>query len=264
MYAIILFLDARHNKSNNWEDVIMGFFSRLGSLIRGFFGLFVGNIEEKNPDVLFADIKNQIDKARKEAEQQIIEIQTNAELIKIELKNAEKNLNAVKARVEAAQKKGERELLVELLMQEEEYQTTYDTHRATYDNAMAEVARIREDYKIFESEMTAKLNEIKTLKSQAKMATLKENINSVNARYTSKNNRVGSVNDSLDRAREIVNKKTAKANAIESLNDENMEMKLKRLDMNSARDRARARAEAMLNGEQGFEVKEKIENKASN
>jgi phage shock protein A len=242
----------------------MGFFSRLGSLIRGFFGLFIGDIEERNPEVLFEDIKNQIDRARKEAEQQIIEIQTNAELIKIEMKNAEKNLNAVKARVEAAQKQGDKELLIELLVQEEEYQTNYDAHKATYDTAMAEVARIREDYKVFESEMNAKLNEIKTLKSQAKMATLRENINSVNAKYTSRNNRIGSLNETMDRAREVVNKKTAKANAVESLNNENIEMKLKKLDMNSARDRARARAEAMLSGEQGFEVKEKIENKASN
>lgn len=245
------------------EDISMGFFSRLGALIRGFFGLFVGGLEEKNPEALFEDIKNQIEKARKEAEQQIIEIQTNAEMIKIEMRNAEKNLAAIKARVEAAQKQGDKELLIELLMQEEEYQSTYDTHKATYDSAMAEVARIREDYKIFESEMNAKLNELKTLKSQAKMAQLRESINSVNAKYTAKSSRLGKVNESMDRARELVNRKTARANAIESLNDTNIEMKLKRLDMNSARERARARAEAMLSSEQGFEVKEKIENKAN-
>jgi len=242
----------------------MGLFRRLGALIRGFFGLFVGGLEERNPDVLFEDIKNQIEKARKEAEQQIIEIQTNAELIKIEMKNAERNLATVRARIEAAQKQGDKDALIELLMQEEEFQNTYETHKATYDNAMAEVAKIREDYKVFESEMTAKLNEIRTLKSQAKMATLRENINSINAKYTSKSSRVGSLNESLERARDIVNRKTARANAIESLNDDNMDMKLKRLDMNSARERARARAEAMLRGEQGFEVKEKIENKTIN
>lgn len=241
----------------------MGLFSRLGALIRGFFGLFVGGVEERNPELLFEDIKQQIDRARKEAEQQILDIQTNAEMIKIEMRNAEKNLAAVKARVEAAQKQGDKDILVELLMQEEEYQATFDTHKATYDTAMAEVAKIREDYKIFESEMTAKLNELKTLKSQAKMAQLRENINSVNATYTSKNNTVGSVNESMDRARELVNKKTARANAVESLGDTNMDMKLKRLDMNSARDRAKARAEAMLASEQGFEVKEKTENKVS-
>lgn len=243
----------------------MGLFSRLGQMFRGFFGLFVGNLEERNPDALFEDIKNQIDKARRQAEQQIIEIQTSAEMIKIEMKTAEKNLNAIKARVESAQRVGDKELLVELLVQEEEYQTVYETHKATYENAMTQVQKIREDYKIFESEMNAKLNELKTLKSQAKMANLRENINSVNAQYTSKNNRVGSVNDSLDRARDIVNKKTARANAVESLNQDNIDMKLKKLDMNSARDRAKARAEALLGGDNGgFEVKEKTDNKMSN
>lgn len=242
----------------------MGLFSRIGSVIRGFFGLFVGGLEEKNPDALFEDIKNQIDKARKQAEQQIVDIQTNAELIKIEVRNAERNLSAVRARIEAAQKQGDKDILVELLVQEEEIQTTYETQKNTYDSAMADVARIREDYKIFESEMNAKLNELKTLKSQAKMAKLKENINSVNAKYTSNSNSIGSLNNSMDRARDLVNKQTARANAVESLNDTNTEMKLKRLDMNSARDRARARAEAMLGGTEGFEVKEKIENKASN
>ncbi|HEX2945348.1 MAG TPA: PspA/IM30 family protein [Clostridia bacterium] len=241
----------------------MGFFSRLGALIRGFFGSLLGGVEENNPELLFEDIKMQIDRARREAEQQILEIQTNAEMIKIEMKNAEKNLAAVKARVESAQKQGDKELLIELLMQEEEYQATYDTHKATYETAMAEVSKIREDYKIFESEMSAKLNELKTLKSQAKMAQLRENINSVNARYTSRSNTVGHVNESMDRARELVNKKTARANAVESLGDTNMDLKLKRLDMNSARDRARARAEAMLTSEQGFEVKEKADNKVS-
>lgn len=242
----------------------MGLFSRLGAMIRGFFGMFVGGLEERNPEILFEDIKNQIEKARKEAEQQILEIQTNAELIKIEMKNAEKNLNAIKQRVEAAQRQGDKDVLIELLMQEEEYQATYEAHKATYDNAMAEVAKIREDYKIFESEMSAKLNELKTLKSQAKMASLRENINSVNAKYTSKSNRIGTVNETMDRAREIVNRKTAMANAVESLNDSNIELKLKRLDMNSARERARARAEAMLGSDQGFEVKEKVENKTTN
>jgi len=242
----------------------MGLFSRLGAVIRGFFGLFVRGIEEKNPEALFEDIKNQIEKARKKAEQQIIEIQTNAELIKIEMKTAEKNLAAVRSRIEAAQRQGDKELLVDLLMQEEEYQTTFETHKATYENAMAEVSRIREDYKIFESEMNSKLNELKTLKSQAKMAALRENINSVNASYTSKNNLVGQVNENMERAREIVNRKTARANAIESLSDTNTELKLKRLDVNSARERAKARAEAMLSGSEGFEVKEKIENKNLN
>ncbi|HHV58828.1 MAG TPA: hypothetical protein GXX49_00745 [Clostridiaceae bacterium] len=242
----------------------MGFFSRLGALIRGFFGLFIGRLEEKNPDILFEDIKNQLEKARKKAENQIVEVQTNAEMIKIELKTAENKLNSIRARIESATKQGKKEELVELLMQEEEYQSAYEAHKATYESAMAEVAKIREDFKIFESEMNAKLNEIRTLKSQAKLANFKENINAMNSKFASHENQISRINEDLERAREIVNKKTARANAMESLSSDNIDMKLKRLDMNSARDRALARAEAMLGGDKGFEVKEKIDNKASN
>ena len=68
----------------------------------------------------------------------------------------------------------------------------------------------------------------------------------------------------MDRAREIVNKKIARANAVESLNDSNIDMKLKKLDLNSARERAKARAEAMFSVDGGFDVKEKSENKGIN
>ena len=61
-------------------------------------------------------------------------------------------------------------------MHEEEFQTVYETHKATHDNAMKEAEAIRENYKVFESEMNSKLNELKTLKTQEKMAKLKENI----------------------------------------------------------------------------------------
>lgn len=238
----------------------MGFFRRLANLIRGFFSLFIGGLEEKNPDLLYEDIKIQIEKARKEAEQQIVEIQTSAELIKMEMRTYEKNLQAIRQRIEAAQRTGDKEVLVELLIQEEEYSNTYETHKATYDIAIENVIKIREDYKLFESEMNTKLHELKSMKSQAKIASLKENINSVNAKYSSRDNSFNSVNSQMERMREIVNKKTAKANAVESLEDNSMETRIKKLDINSARSRAQARAEAMLGEKsQSFEVKEKVE-----
>ena len=119
-------------------------------MVRGFFGLFIKGIEEKNPEFLFEDIKNEKDKSRKEAEKQIIAIQTSAELIKMEMKTSEKNLNAVTSRIEMAKRQGDKDILVELLVQEEEYMSTFETHKATYDNAISEVTRIKEDYKIFE------------------------------------------------------------------------------------------------------------------
>ena len=242
----------------------MGLFSRLGAMIRGFFGLFVGNVEKSNPDALFEDIKNEIEKARREAEKQIIDIQTNAELMKIELKKAEKELDLIRIRIETATRQDQKDILVELLMQEEDTQSIYDANKAAVDAALSEVDRIKSDYKIFESDMGRKLNELKTLKSQAKVAGLREDINSANAKYSERGNRVGRVNESMERARDIVNTKTARANALESLGDMSSETKLKRLDIDAARSRAQARAEALLAGDdKGFEVKEKVGEKVT-
>ena len=237
----------------------MGLFSRLGAMIRGFFGLFVSKVESDNPDALFEDIKNQIDRARRDAEKQIIDIQTNAELMKIEMKKSEKELAAIQSRISSAKRIGDKELLVELLIQEEDAQTIYDTNRAAVDAALNEVERIKSDYKIFESDMNRKLNEIRTLKSQSKVASLREDINSANAKYSARSSSVSKVNDSMERARDIVNTKTARANALESLGEMSSETKLRRLDADSARERALARADALLAGdEEGFEVKEKV------
>jgi len=232
-------------------------------MIRGFFGLFVRNVEDSNPDALIEDIRNQIDRARKDAEKQIIDIQTNAELMKIEQKKSERDLETIRNRIKTAQRQGQKDLLVELLIQEEDAQTIYEANTEAVTTALTEVDRIKADYKIFESDMNRRLNELRTLKSQAKVASLREDINSANARYSSRNNRVSKVNESMERAREMVNTKTARANAMESLGEMNMETKIRRLDADSARDRAMARAEALLAGDEGgFEVKEKTEERA--
>ena len=241
----------------------MGLFSRLGAMIRGFFGLFVRNVEESNPDALIEDIRNQIEMARREAEKQIIDIQTNAELMKIETKKSEKELETIRARIDTAKRQGQKDLLVELLIQEEDSQAVYDANKLAVDNALTEVDRIKSDYKIFESDMSRRLNELRTLKSQAKVAGLREDINSANARYSARNSRITKVNESMERARDMVNTKTARANAMESLGEMNMETKYRRLDADSARQRAQARAEALLAGDDGgFEVKEKAEQSA--
>jgi len=232
-------------------------------MFRGFFGLFVRNVEDSNPDALIEDIRNQIDRARKDAEKQIIDIQTNAELMKIEQKKSERELETIRSRIKTAQRQGQKDLLIELLIHEEDAQTIFDANTEAVTTALAEVDRIKADYKIFESDMNRRLNELRTLKSQAKVASLREDINSANARYSSRNNRVSKVNESMERARELVNTKTARANAMESLGEMNMETKIRRLDADSARERAMARAEALLAGDEGgFEVKEKAEEKA--
>jgi phage shock protein A len=225
----------------------MGIFRRMASLVRGFFSGKVGEIEERNPDALIEDLKHQIEKTANEAEKQVIEIQTGAELIKAEMKNARNRLDTVRARIEAAKNKRDMELLTELIVQEEDCLKEYEGNKQMYEKAMEEVSRIREDYRIFESEMNAKLSELRSLKSRSRIASLRENIISLNTKYSAKNKRLERLNQSFDRLRETVDIKTARAKAYQAVVGEDPEIKLKKLDIEDRRINARKRAEALLN-----------------
>ncbi|MGI6777157.1 MAG: PspA/IM30 family protein [Acetivibrionales bacterium] len=224
----------------------MGFIRRCGVLLRGFFSLFVGNIEERNPDILFEDISSRIQKVRKEAEEQIIEIQTNAEMMKLEMKNTEKKLDTVRSRIEAAAQRKDKELLIELLIREEELENACEENKSAYSNALSEVERIKSDYRVFEADMNARIEELKSLKSQAKIASLREKINSINAGYAGTNTNLEQLSRCMERARELVSRKAAQARAISSLGDANIELKIARLDLNCARERAQAKAQHLL------------------
>lgn len=231
----------------------MGIFRRISSIIKGFFSVLVGRVEERSPEALFEDIKNKIEKTKKETEKQIIDIKTNAELIRMEIKNTEEALSNTNYKIEAAKMGGDKEILADLLILRDEQIINLEMYKTTYNHAHIEVSKIKDDYAIFNTEMKEKLNQLKTLKTQAKLASLKENINSINNRYTASTGKIGQINDSIERMREIINRKSARADAIESLNTEDTGLKIKKLEISAARERALKRAELILNP-QGREI----------
>ena len=233
----------------------MSLFARLGKLVRGFLGLFVGGIEENNAEYLIEYIKDGIEKRKREAQQQILEIQTSVELIKIEMKSAEKNLNIINQRIEMAEKQKDKELTDELLRQEGELIRTHEAQGMAYKSALEEVATIRENYRTFESEMDSRLSELKTIRTQSKVASLRENINLANFKYLNKDNGMNDLIVSMDRVREIVNRKNARANAVESLNMDDSGLKIKKIATKAYEDRAIARVDAILSNNTETNIK---------
>jgi phage shock protein A len=232
----------------------MGLFKRLGDLIRGFFGSKLSRIEENNPDILLEELKSKIEKTARDAEKQIVEIQTTAELIRIEMENSKAGLDRITTRMEAAKSRGDIELLAELIIQEEDYRQAYEADKEMYNKAIDEVSRIRSDYKIFESEINARIAELKTLKSKAKIAELRENIVALNTKYSSKNKRLEDLNSSMEKAREVINIKTARANAYETLAEGDIELRLKRMDMAARRELAFSKARELIAREGNAQV----------
>lgn len=223
----------------------MGLFDRVGNVMKGMLGKAVQELESQNVDALIVNMEEEIEKHKKEAEEQIIGIMTSAERIKIELAKAEKTLGAIRVRKESAVKVQDEELLVEILMMEQEAEADYNRIKAEYDTVDANVKKIKEDHKLFESEMRAKQRELEAMKSEAEMAKLKENMNALNTEYVG-NSKGSELKEDMDRIRNIVDNKTARANAVESLGNESVEMKMRRLDANASRDAALAKAKELL------------------
>lgn len=221
----------------------MGFLKRTGNLIRGFFERLLGNIEQNNAELLLEDVKNKIERARKNAEKTLIEIQTNAELARLEIKKHEQILEGIGVKITMATAKKDKELLTDLLVLEEEEKVSLERARDTHKEAVDNALRVRDEYKIFESEMKARLDEIRNLKSKAKIADLKENICKLDDTYSSAKD--------FYTAENIVTRKKASADAREMLKTESTEYKIKKMDSDAIRERAEARASLMLCDNEG-------------
>jgi len=227
----------------------MGFLKRTGNLIRGFFEKIIGKIEENNSDLLLEDVKNKIEKARKNAEKSIIEIQTNAELARLEIKKHEQILEGISVKITMATAKKDKELLTDLFILEEEEKLTLERARETHKEAVENALRIRDEYKIFESEMKSRLEEIRTLKSKSKIAGIKESVYKLDDTYSHAKD--------FYVAENIINKKKAQADAREILKMDSTEFKIRKMEHDNVKERAQARAELVLCDNEGMVIEAK-------
>jgi len=235
----------------------LGIFRRLKSVINGFFESFTTKTEEKNPEYLIADTESQIKKCKKEAQKQLIEVQTWAETVKIDMRDAEKRLSDTRRKIQLAVKENNKELLVELLMREEEFEKLYDDRKQLYDAAVNEAIRIRDDFKQFENDMNTKLYELQTMRSQSKLVILREQIQSIGNSYETASG--GNIKDKIDSLKSSLNTRCARIIATEQLNSEDNGLRYKRLDYAAKKDRAALRATEILRLENASADKPKLD-----
>ena len=198
----------------------MGLLRRIKSVARGFMGLFVSGIEEKNPDAILEDIKIQIEKAKKEAAKNIIQLQTNAEILKIENTELLHKIYEINEKIMYAQKMKNEEALTLLLIERDHANETLEQNKITYDQAVSEVYMLKNEYKNFERNMNNKLEDLKKIQNQAKLAELKSNILTLKEGFHGIDNTSEKVKESMEKAKKIINAKTARLNAINTLSYE--------------------------------------------
>ncbi|HYF76376.1 MAG TPA: PspA/IM30 family protein [Symbiobacteriaceae bacterium] len=223
----------------------MGFFERIGRLIRGFFSLFVGGLEEKNPKLMLEDLKNQLNQAKVRYNTTTANIIAREKVAKAKLESARKELEECQRLIQEAKRQNNRELALQLLIQEENLSNTLNTTQQAYDSIKAEADNARKEFENFQAEMFQKMSQIEQLKTQADLADLKKEMNSLRSNYATENG-AGKLNEGLKQAEEIITGRLAKEDAISELGKNSIDAQMRDLKASAAKSRAEDKLAALF------------------
>ena len=229
----------------------MGILKRIRSLLTGLAQKTTGHLESRNPELLIADAESRIYRSRKEAEKQLIEIQTWTEMIRLDMREAEDALADTGDKIQLAVAEGDQELLTDLILQEEDLKNHYYSRKDLFDNAVAEAIRVRDSFKQFEAQMNEKMRMLKNIKTQAQLVELRERIVKLDDQYgffdsDTANRSKSELQESMDRLRLSINERSARVMVTEQLRKDNTAAKVMNLEYNVRWKKASERAAAML------------------
>jgi phage shock protein A len=232
-------------------------------MIRGFFGLFISGLEEKNPKAMLEDLKNQLNQAKVRYNTTTANIIAREKVAAAKLKNAQNELAEVQRLVLEAKKQNNREMALQLLIQEENLEATLATTQAAYDSIKAEADNARKEFDNFQNEMFQKMSQIDQLKTQADLADLKRDMNALRSNYATEGG-AGKINEGLKQAEEIIQGKLAKEDAVSELGKNSIDAKMRDLKSSAAKSRAEDKLAALFGDapaatDDGRVVKEKTQ-----
>lgn len=241
----------------------MGFFERLGRLIRGFFSLFVSGLEEKNPKLMLEDLKNQMNQAKVRYQTTTANIIAREKIAASKLQAAKKELDECQRMIQEAKRQNNRELALQLLIQEENLQATLNTTQAAYDAIKAEADNARKEFENFQNEMFQKMSQIEQLKTQSDLADLKKDMNALRSNYATDNGG-GKINEGLKQAEEIIQGRLAKEDAVSELGKNSIDSQMRDLRASASKSRAEEKLAALFGdapatADEGRVVKEKAQ-----
>lgn len=245
----------------------MGFFERIGRLIRGFFSMFVGGLEEKNPKAMLEDLKNQLNAAKVRYNTTTANIIAREKVAAAKLKSALKEMDDCQRLIQEAKRQNDRELALQLLIQEENLQAALDTAQQAYDAIKAEADNARKEFDNFQTEMFQKMSQIEQLKTQADLADLKKEMNNLRSNYATDNGS-GKLNEGLKQAEELIQGRLAKEEAVSELGKNSIDSRMRDLKASANRSRAEDKLAALFGDapataeteDEGRVVKEKTQN----
>ena len=218
----------------------MGFFERLSQVWKGFLGLWISDIENRNPEAVYeAAIEERI-KRHRELKKAVSGIVYLRNKLQADLENKERELAEVQLSIPIAVEEGEDEAALVLLEKKNEL----DAGIAQIQIELEKVSTQAEDAK---SGLLQFHGEIEKLKRE-KVEMLAKKANA-EARISIQDSLEGLSTDAdikaLENIRESIHKKTAEADVVGEIKGESLDAKLKKIKSKTANAAARGQLAEM-------------------
>ena len=218
----------------------MGIVTRLYNLWRGFLSVFVGNLEEKHPEIAYENAINGMTEKYTKLKSAAAGLIKHRSKLEARIKKAEAETQDLTAQVEMAVARGEDEVALLLIEKQEAVQTELDT-------AKADLIQAAKDAESAKGSLNAIRGEIDKLKNERDRVVAQ--IKDAEARKQIQEQLDGlSVDDdvkALDNVREYADRVRAEVKIGDELQEDSLEGKLSEIKAATTTSRAQAKLAAL-------------------
>jgi len=214
----------------------MGFFSRLGNIISGFFSSLISGVEERHPEAVYESAINERLKKQKELKKAVSGIVFLRNKTEKELEEKEAELVEINAQLEVAVDEGEDEVALVLLERQGELEprilelrNELENVRRQAEDAMGALNSFREEIKKLKREKEEMLAKAKTAEARIK---IQESLDGLS---------LDADTQALENVRSGIHKRVAEADIGAELEDNSMDRKLAEIKRKTGNAQARSK-----------------------
>ena len=218
----------------------MGFFSRLYNLWTGVLSLFVGNIEEKHPEIAYENAINSMTEKYATLKSAAAGLIKNRSKLEARIEKNERELGELKYDLEAALEKGDDEIALVLIERQDQLLADLEGARQELNQAAKDAESVKESLRAVKAEIESLKRERDTTIAKIKSAEARQQIQEQLDGLT-----VDDDLKALENVREYRDRIEAEVQISDELQEGSLEGKLSEIRKDGAKNRARARLEAL-------------------
>lgn len=183
-------------------------FKRLGNLIKGFFGLFIGGLEKRNPKALLEVEKENLRKQISKFNQGLATHAGMVEKLVSQVKKLDREEQELRAKTAAHLKAGNRQLAGEYALKLKKVETEHDDVKDQLEAAEKSYKELVKARDVSVKEARAKIEELRRGLDEVEVKRAMAELNEMASGMVTS---IGGSGDNLDRLQEIVEEERTKA-----------------------------------------------------